>query len=98
MLLTVWRLGDLNAKTPLKQPGLFRMIRHELDSPNLGGHLPHPCYNVPLRPMDMGVVGKNNWTAYRSYLLSDLRMAEETQGKLAGSRFPSGYRNGVGLS
>ncbi|GBM62914.1 hypothetical protein AVEN_113410-1, partial [Araneus ventricosus] len=25
---------------PLK-PDLFRMIRHELDSPNLGGHLPH---------------------------------------------------------
>ncbi|GBM10897.1 hypothetical protein AVEN_42147-1 [Araneus ventricosus] len=38
---------------PLK-PGMFVMIRHELDSTNLGGHLPHPCYNLPLKPTEMG--------------------------------------------
>ncbi|GBN69495.1 hypothetical protein AVEN_247425-1 [Araneus ventricosus] len=27
---------------PLK-PGYFWRLRHALDSPNLGGHLPHPC-------------------------------------------------------
>ncbi|GBM43778.1 hypothetical protein AVEN_109630-1 [Araneus ventricosus] len=36
---------------PLK-PRIFGRKRHELDSPNLDGHLPHhpsPCYNLPLK-------------------------------------------------
>ncbi|GBM40657.1 hypothetical protein AVEN_111285-1 [Araneus ventricosus] len=35
------------------QPGLFGRERHELDSPNVGGPLPHPCYNLPLRRTEM---------------------------------------------
>ncbi|GBN75939.1 hypothetical protein AVEN_255327-1 [Araneus ventricosus] len=34
------------------KPELFGKMQHELDSPNMGGHLPHhpkPCYNLPLR-------------------------------------------------
>ncbi|GBO29875.1 hypothetical protein AVEN_56735-1, partial [Araneus ventricosus] len=41
---------------PLK-PGLFGRKRHELDSPNLGGHLPRhptPWYNLSLRCTEMG--------------------------------------------
>ncbi|GBM20152.1 hypothetical protein AVEN_274042-1, partial [Araneus ventricosus] len=60
---------------PLK-PGASGRKRHELDSPNLGGHLPHhhtSCYNHPLRCREMSVVGKDNQTLYLAYLLSDLR-------------------------
>ncbi|GBO29419.1 hypothetical protein AVEN_11085-1 [Araneus ventricosus] len=38
-------------------------IHHELNSPNLGGHLPHhptPCYNQPLRRTEMGC----GWQGY----------------------------------
>ncbi|GBL75997.1 hypothetical protein AVEN_234312-1 [Araneus ventricosus] len=62
------------SSAPLK-PGVFGRKRHELDSPNLGGHLPHhptSCYNLPLRRSEMAVVGKGNWT-YSAYLLSDVR-------------------------
>ncbi|GBN29315.1 hypothetical protein AVEN_167141-1, partial [Araneus ventricosus] len=44
---------------PLK-PGDFGRKRHELDSPNLGGHLPlTSCYNLPVRcsGMDCGWQG-----------------------------------------
>ncbi|GBM71279.1 hypothetical protein AVEN_149818-1, partial [Araneus ventricosus] len=47
-------------------PGLFG--RHELDSFNLGGHLPHPCYNLPLSAR--AVAGKDNWTPYLAHLPS----------------------------
>ncbi|GBM74510.1 hypothetical protein AVEN_178448-1 [Araneus ventricosus] len=52
------------------------MIRHELDSPNMGGHLPHHstlCYNLPLRRSEMGCGCKGNWISYLAYLRSDLR-------------------------
>ncbi|GBO29206.1 hypothetical protein AVEN_117876-1 [Araneus ventricosus] len=58
---------------PLK-PGYFGRLRHELDSPNLRGHLPHhPCCNPPLRRTEMGCGGEDNWNPYSAYLLSDLR-------------------------
>ncbi|GBO14514.1 hypothetical protein AVEN_88529-1 [Araneus ventricosus] len=44
------------AGAPLK-PGPFGRKRHELDSPNLGGHLPPhltPSYKLPLRHTEMG--------------------------------------------
>ncbi|GBM63001.1 hypothetical protein AVEN_12280-1 [Araneus ventricosus] len=66
-------------QTPLKQRVLGRK-RHELDSPNLGGYLPHhpaPSYNLPLRHTEMAVVGKDNWTPYSAYLLSDLRTSPQ---------------------
>ncbi|GBM53018.1 hypothetical protein AVEN_265975-1 [Araneus ventricosus] len=46
--------GDFFLLTPLK-PGLFGRKRHELDSPNLGGHflLHSPFYNLPLRRTEM---------------------------------------------
>ncbi|GBM99736.1 hypothetical protein AVEN_237663-1 [Araneus ventricosus] len=52
-------------------------MRHELDSPRMGGHLPHPhtdCYNLPLRRSE---TGKDNWTSYRAYLRSDLRTSPQ---------------------
>ncbi|GBL87733.1 hypothetical protein AVEN_81344-1 [Araneus ventricosus] len=57
-------LWTLIPMVPLKQE-LFWRIRHELNSPNLGGHLPHnpnPCCNLPLRPMEMGC-GTQGWLA-----------------------------------
>ncbi|GBN65432.1 hypothetical protein AVEN_82596-1, partial [Araneus ventricosus] len=51
----------------MQLPGVFGRKRHELDSPNLGGHLPRsltPCYNLPLRRREMGVVCKDNWIPY----------------------------------
>ncbi|GBO26951.1 hypothetical protein AVEN_148995-1, partial [Araneus ventricosus] len=60
---------------PLKL-GYSERLRHELDSPNLRGHMPHhrtPCSNLPLRHMEMGCGGKDNWNPYRADLLSDLR-------------------------
>ncbi|GBN05697.1 hypothetical protein AVEN_95472-1, partial [Araneus ventricosus] len=45
---------------PLK-PGLFGRIQHELDSPNLGGYLPHQptsCCNLPFRRTEMGCGGQ----------------------------------------
>ncbi|GBN31360.1 hypothetical protein AVEN_98839-1 [Araneus ventricosus] len=56
---------------PLK-PGVIGRKRHELDSLNLGGHLSHHptlSYNLPLRRRGMG---NDDWTSYRTYLLSDL--------------------------
>ncbi|GBL92583.1 hypothetical protein AVEN_131413-1 [Araneus ventricosus] len=53
--LTLEYRGDFFLPSPLK-PCLLRMI-HELNSPNLGGHLPHPpnpCYNLSLRRKEMG--------------------------------------------
>ncbi|GBO26808.1 hypothetical protein AVEN_82608-1 [Araneus ventricosus] len=44
-----------------EQQGLFGRMRHELNSPNLGGHLPchlTPCYNLPLRCTKMGCDGQ----------------------------------------
>ncbi|GBO11698.1 hypothetical protein AVEN_97398-1, partial [Araneus ventricosus] len=60
---------------PLK-PGDFGRKRHDLDSPNLGDHLPHhpiPCYNLLKGAGKWPVVGKENWIPYRADLLSDLR-------------------------
>ncbi|GBN73901.1 hypothetical protein AVEN_23917-1 [Araneus ventricosus] len=51
---------------------------HELDTPNLHGHLPHLpslCYSLPLRRTKWDVVGKDNCTLYRANLLSDLRIS-----------------------
>ncbi|GBM99228.1 hypothetical protein AVEN_182334-1 [Araneus ventricosus] len=50
--------SDISGLTlaPLK-PGVFGRKRHELDLPNLGGHLPHNLilfYNFPLRRTEMG--------------------------------------------
>ncbi|GBL85543.1 hypothetical protein AVEN_143042-1, partial [Araneus ventricosus] len=66
--------GDLFLLAPLK-PGVFGRKRHELDFSYLGGHLSHhptPFYNLPLRRTKWAVVGKDNQTPYRAYLLSDL--------------------------
>ncbi|GBN09491.1 hypothetical protein AVEN_62652-1 [Araneus ventricosus] len=58
---------------PLK-PGVLGRKRHELDSPNLEGHLPHPLLYPFLKAKRNGL-----WLAriigppYRAYLLSDLR-------------------------
>ncbi|GBM33684.1 hypothetical protein AVEN_54815-1 [Araneus ventricosus] len=46
---------------PFKTGPFLGRIRHELDSPNLGGHLPHlpnPCCNLPLRRTKMGCCGQ----------------------------------------
>ncbi|GBN36077.1 hypothetical protein AVEN_170148-1, partial [Araneus ventricosus] len=54
---------------PLK-PALFGRIRHELNSPNLRGHLPQhptPAINSPLGAQKWAVVGKDNWTFYCAY-------------------------------
>ncbi|GBN70254.1 hypothetical protein AVEN_176534-1, partial [Araneus ventricosus] len=39
------------------KPGVFGRKLYELDSSNLGGHLPYhpiPCYNFPFRRREMG--------------------------------------------
>ncbi|GBM82597.1 hypothetical protein AVEN_201876-1 [Araneus ventricosus] len=72
---TLQSRDDIFLLAPLKQ-GYFGRLRHELDSPNLRGHLPHPltpCRNLPLRRTEMGCGGKDNWNPYRTYILSDLR-------------------------
>ncbi|GBN12695.1 hypothetical protein AVEN_110749-1 [Araneus ventricosus] len=49
-------LANLCRFAPLK-PKPFARKRHELDSPNLGGRLPHlstPCSNLHLRRTEMG--------------------------------------------
>ncbi|GBM82115.1 hypothetical protein AVEN_16191-1 [Araneus ventricosus] len=46
---------------------------HELDSPNMGGHLPHSCCNLTFCARKWAVVRKDNRTPYQVYLLSDLR-------------------------
>ncbi|GBM67375.1 hypothetical protein AVEN_169604-1 [Araneus ventricosus] len=54
--LTLQYLGDIFLLAPLKPGDLWRK-RHELDSPNQGGHLPHhptSCYNLPLKNTDTG--------------------------------------------
>ncbi|GBN11299.1 hypothetical protein AVEN_151131-1, partial [Araneus ventricosus] len=54
--LTLEPRGGFFLLAPLK-PGVFGRKRHELDSPNLGGHLPHHsifCHNLPLRLTEMG--------------------------------------------
>ncbi|GBL92421.1 hypothetical protein AVEN_8113-1 [Araneus ventricosus] len=64
------------------KPGDFGSKRHELDSPNLGGHLLHhpiPCYNLPKGVGKWPVVGKENWIPYRAYLLSDLRTSSPSK-------------------
>ncbi|GBO17348.1 hypothetical protein AVEN_132735-1 [Araneus ventricosus] len=47
--------------TPFKT-GSFGRIRHELDSPNQGGHLPHPttCCNLPLRRTEIVCGGQGS--------------------------------------
>ncbi|GBM55875.1 hypothetical protein AVEN_2572-1 [Araneus ventricosus] len=60
---------------PLK-PRSFGKKRHELDSPTLDGLLPHhpsPAITFLQSARKWAVVGKDNWTTYRAYLLSDLR-------------------------
>ncbi|GBO21015.1 hypothetical protein AVEN_110004-1 [Araneus ventricosus] len=69
------KLLSRDGGAPLK-PGLFWRIRHELDSPNFGGHLPHqptPAVAFPYGALKWAVVGKDNWTPFRAYLLRDLR-------------------------
>ncbi|GBM17295.1 hypothetical protein AVEN_237283-1 [Araneus ventricosus] len=61
---------------PLK-PGLLRRERHKLDSPNLGGHLPHrptPCYKLRLKLTEMGCGSQVSLDPlYRVYVRSHLR-------------------------
>ncbi|GBN00778.1 hypothetical protein AVEN_168995-1 [Araneus ventricosus] len=52
-------LSSRIVSAPLKS-GLFGRMRHELNSPNLGGHLPHPypLYSLPLKRTEMGCDGQ----------------------------------------
>ncbi|GBM79426.1 hypothetical protein AVEN_213285-1 [Araneus ventricosus] len=51
-------------------------MRHELDSPNLDGHLSPsstPAISFFKTSREWAVTNKENWTPYRAYLQSDLR-------------------------
>ncbi|GBN60928.1 hypothetical protein AVEN_142739-1 [Araneus ventricosus] len=69
------REGVSFLQAPLK-PDLLGRIRHELNSPNLGGHLPH--HPTPAVAYIMAL-GNELWWAriigppHRAYILSDLR-------------------------
>ncbi|GBM78793.1 hypothetical protein AVEN_111755-1 [Araneus ventricosus] len=74
-------ISKLNSLIPRR---IFGRKRRELDSPNQGGHLPnHPTLltHFPTSARKWAVVSKNNWTPYRAYLLSDLRMSPPIKGR-----------------
>ncbi|GBN35586.1 hypothetical protein AVEN_183899-1 [Araneus ventricosus] len=62
MHLTLYTPGDLFLVAPLK-PGTFGRKRHELESPNLGGHLPPstPAITFPSGARKWDAVCKGIW-------------------------------------
>ncbi|GBM90868.1 hypothetical protein AVEN_128319-1 [Araneus ventricosus] len=68
-------IDEAYIQAPLKL-GVSGRKQHELDSPTLGGHLPHHltlCYSFPEDTRKWTAVGEDNWASYHAYLLRGLR-------------------------
>ncbi|GBM53399.1 hypothetical protein AVEN_103787-1 [Araneus ventricosus] len=61
-IFRIKQIKDEPSSTAPLKPELFGRKRHEMDSPNLGGHFPHtPCYNFRQGTRKWAAVGKGNW-------------------------------------
>ncbi|GBN83204.1 hypothetical protein AVEN_96447-1, partial [Araneus ventricosus] len=77
------------------KPGCLERKRHELNSPNLGGHLPHYttlCYNLPLRKW--AAVCKDNWTLLLRLSPKPSQNLNSLQNKPTASNRPSSVLEG----
>ncbi|GBN03984.1 hypothetical protein AVEN_137141-1 [Araneus ventricosus] len=73
--------------------GSFGRIRHELDSPNQGGHLPHPttCCNLPLRRTEIGCGGQGSLDSLPRLSSKRSQNITSTQKKPTASDRPSSF-------